>query len=147
MAAKGELKKLEEVLDGAGATAAGARGAAWHLVHLPSTRHMMDQHDRHWRPADKGGSDVAVPAARAIRAAVEGPMAALDERPRPGKTLTITAEAKARIKDLACRKAKELAYPYELGRRAFSPGHAREHGPAEGHGCLAKLTEFKQTGG
>jgi transposase len=48
------------------------------------------------------------------RAAVEGPMAALDERPRPGKAPTITAEAKAWIKDLACRKAKELAYPHEL---------------------------------
>ena len=33
------------------------------------------------------------------RAAVEGPMAALDERPQPGKAPTITAEAKAWIKD------------------------------------------------
>jgi transposase len=48
------------------------------------------------------------------RAAVEGPMAALDDRPPPGKAPTITAEAKAWMKDLACRKAKELRYPHEL---------------------------------
>ncbi len=52
------------------------------------------------------------------RAAVEGPMAALDDRPPPGKAPTITAEAKAWIADLACRKAKQLGYPHELWTRA-----------------------------
>src|SRR3954453_7482093 len=42
------------------------------------------------------------------RAVVEGPMAALDDRPRPGKEPTITIEAKAWLTSLACRKAKEL---------------------------------------
>src|SRR5258707_12925520 len=41
------------------------------------------------------------------RAVVEGPMAALDDRPRPGKEPTITIEAKAWLTSLACRKAKE----------------------------------------
>jgi transposase len=75
------------------------------------------------------------------RAAVEGPMAALDHRPPPGKAPTITAEAKAWIKDLACRKAKELGYPHELWTTRLLASHAREHGPAEGHGCLAKLAQ------
>jgi hypothetical protein len=48
------------------------------------------------------------------RALAYGPMAALDDRPRSGKEPTITAEAKAWIADLACRKARELGYPHEL---------------------------------
>src|SRR5690349_10096062 len=48
------------------------------------------------------------------RALAYGAMAALDDRPRPGKEPTITAEAKAWVVDLACRKAKEFGYPHEL---------------------------------
>ena len=48
------------------------------------------------------------------RAVVEGPMAALDARPRPGREPTITLEAKAWLVSLACRKAKDLGYPHEL---------------------------------
>ena len=54
------------------------------------------------------------------RAAVEGPMAALDDRPHPGKVSAITMEAKAWLTDLACRKAKEFGYP-SCGRRDFWP--------------------------
>ena len=75
------------------------------------------------------------------RALVYGPMAALDDRPRPGKEPTITAEAKAWVVDLACRKAKELGYPHELWTTRLLARHAREHGPAEGHACLAKLAQ------
>ena len=49
----------------------------------------------------------------------------------------MTAEAKAWVVDLACRKAKELGYPHELWTTRLLSGHAREHGPAEGHACLA----------
>jgi hypothetical protein len=75
------------------------------------------------------------------RALVYGPMAALDDRPRPGKGATITAEAKAWVVDLACRKAKELGYPHELWTTRLLARHAREHGPAQGHTCLAKLAQ------
>ena len=75
------------------------------------------------------------------RALAYGPMAALDDRPRPGKEPTITAEAKAWVVDLACRKAKELGYPHELWTTRLLARHAREHGPAEGHTCLAKLAQ------
>ena len=75
------------------------------------------------------------------RALVYGPMAAIDDRPRPGKGATITAEAKAWVVDLACRKAKELGYPHELWTTRLLARHAREHGPAQGHTCLAKLAQ------
>src|SRR5229473_4845629 len=75
------------------------------------------------------------------RALACGPMAALDDLPRPGKEPQITAEAKAWVADLACRKAKELGYPHELWTTRLLARHAREHGPAEGHPCLSKLVQ------
>src|SRR3981081_2703889 len=74
-------------------------------------------------------------------AVAEGPMAALDERPRPGREPTITLEAKAWLTSLSCRKAKGLGYPHELGTPRRLARHAREHGPAEGHPCLANLAQ------
>jgi transposase len=75
------------------------------------------------------------------RAVVEGPMAALDDRPRPGREPSITLEAKAWLVSLACRKAKELGYPHELWTTRLLASHAREHGPTEGHACLANLAQ------
>jgi len=75
------------------------------------------------------------------RALAYGPTAALDDRPRPGKEPTIKAAAKAWVVDLACRKAKELGYPHELWTTRLLARHAREHGPSEGHTCLAKLAQ------
>jgi hypothetical protein len=39
-------------------------------------------------------------------------LAALDDRPRPGKEPTITPEAKAWLVSLACDKAKDHGYPH-----------------------------------
>jgi len=75
------------------------------------------------------------------RALACGPLAALDDLPRPGREPRITAEAKAWIADLACRKAKELGYPHELWTTRLLARHAREHGPTEGHICLAELAQ------
>src|SRR5579863_10296719 len=75
------------------------------------------------------------------RALAYGPMAALDDRPRPGREPTITPEAKAWLVSLACRKAKDLGYPHELWTTRLLASHAREHGPAEGHACLANLVQ------
>jgi transposase len=75
------------------------------------------------------------------RALAYGPMAALDDRPRPGKEPAITAEAKAWLVSVACRKAKDLGYPHELWTTRLLARHAREHGPAEGHACLGKLVQ------
>jgi transposase len=75
------------------------------------------------------------------RAVVEGAMAALDDRPRPGREPSITLEAKAWLVSLACRKANDLGYPHELWTTRLLASHAREHGPAEGHACLANLAQ------
>jgi hypothetical protein len=50
---------------------------------------------------------------------------------------TITLEAKAWLTSLSCRKVKELGYPHELWTTRLLARHARDHGPAEGHPCLA----------
>src|SRR5450631_2191332 len=75
------------------------------------------------------------------RALAYGPMAALDDRPRPGKEPTITREARAWLVSLACRRAKDFGYPHELWTTRLLARHAREHGPAEGHACLGKLVQ------
>src|ERR1700751_2816653 len=75
------------------------------------------------------------------RALAYGPLAALDDRPRPGKEATITPEAKAWLVSLACDKAKDLGYPHELWTTRLLARHARERGPAEGHACLAHLAQ------
>ena len=69
------------------------------------------------------------------RAVAYGPLAALDDRPRPGKEPTITPEAKAWLVSLACDKAKEHGYPHELWTTRLLARHAREHGPTAGHEC------------
>src|SRR5271157_5845457 len=58
------------------------------------------------------------------RALAYGAMAALDDRPRPGKEPTITAEAKAWLVSLACRKAKDLGYPHEVSSE-FPPQRSK----------------------
>src|SRR6267143_1900457 len=70
-----------------------------------------------------------------------GPLTALDDRPRPGKEPIITPEAKAWLVSLACDKAKEHGYSHELWTTRLLARHAREHGPATGHECLAKLVQ------
>jgi len=75
------------------------------------------------------------------RALAYGPLAALDDRPRPGKEPTITPEAKAWLVSLACDKAKDHGYPHELWTTRLLARHARERGPKAGHRCLAHLVQ------
>jgi len=75
------------------------------------------------------------------RALAYSPLAALDDRPRPGKEPTITPEAKAWLVSLACEKAKEHGYPHELWTTRLLARHARENAPAAGHECLAGLVQ------
>jgi transposase len=75
------------------------------------------------------------------RALAYGALAALDDRPRPGKEPTITPQAKAWLVSLACAKAKDHGYPHELWTERLLARHAREHGPALGHRCLARLVQ------
>lgn len=75
------------------------------------------------------------------RAMADGVLAALEDRPRPGREPVITAEARAWLVDLACRKAKDLGYPHEVWTTRLLAEHARTHGPAAGHGCLSELAQ------
>src|ERR1700761_869847 len=75
------------------------------------------------------------------RALGYGPLAAIEDRPRPGKEPVITPEAKAWLVSLACDKAKEHGYPHELWTTRLLARHAREHGPTAGHACLADLVQ------
>src|ERR1700719_2717125 len=68
------------------------------------------------------------PSFFAVRAMAYGALAALDDRPRPGKEPTITPEAKAWLVSLACDKAKEHGYPHELWTTRLLARHARERG-------------------
>ena len=45
------------------------------------------------------------------------------------------------MESLACRKAKELGYPHDLWTTRLLARHAREHGAAAGHDCLANLVQ------
>src|SRR6184192_1244200 len=75
------------------------------------------------------------------RALAYGPLAAIEDRPRPGKEPIITPEAKAWLVSLACDKAKEHGYPHELWTTRLLARHAREYVPAAGHECLATLVQ------
>jgi transposase len=75
------------------------------------------------------------------KAVAFGPLGALSDLPRPGRERRITDEAKSWLVSLACRKAKELGYPHELWTTRLLARHAREHGPAAGHACLANLAQ------
>lgn len=66
------------------------------------------------------------------RAMAHGVLAALDDRPRPGREAVITVEARAWLVELACRKTKELGYPREVWTTRLLTRHARDHGPAAG---------------
>ena len=68
------------------------------------------------------------------RAMAYGALAALDDRPRPGKEPGRSRrEAKAWLVSLACDKAKEHGYPcMNCGRHRLLARHARERGPASG---------------
>ena len=75
------------------------------------------------------------------RALAHGVMAALDDSARPGREPVITAEARAWLVDLACRKAKEFGYPHEVWTTRLLAEHARTHGPSAGHACLSDLVQ------
>src|SRR3974390_3203543 len=70
-----------------------------------------------------------------------GIMAALDDSPRPGREREITTEASTWLVSLACRKAKDVGYPHELWTTRLLARHARDHGPAAGHVCLARIVQ------
>lgn len=75
------------------------------------------------------------------RAVAYGALAALDDRPRPGKEPVITPEAKAWLVSLACDKAKQHGYPHELWTTRLLARHAREFARRAGHDCLCHVVQ------
>ena len=77
------------------------------------------------------------------RAMAYGALAALDDRPRPGKEPTITPEAKAWLVSFwPATRPRSTAIRMNCGRHeAFGSPGARERGPAAGHECLARLAQ------
>lgn len=69
-----------------------------------------------------------------------GPLAALEDIPRPGRPAQIPPEARAWVVSLACQKPKELGYPEELWTTRLLAAHVREHAPTAGYPSLAKLS-------
>ena len=76
-----------------------------------------------------------------LRAVRLGVLASLDDSPRPGKAPDMTAEARAWLVSLACRKARELGYPHELWTTRLLARHAREHAASAGHPSLANIVQ------
>jgi len=70
------------------------------------------------------------------RALAYGPLMAL-RPPQTGQGANDTPEAKAWLVSLACDKARITAIARVWTTRLLAR-HAREHGAAAGHGCLAK---------
>lgn len=68
-----------------------------------------------------------------------GPLTAIDDLPRSGRRPDIIEAARTWLIGEACVKAKERGYPHELWTLRLLAVHAREHGPAAGHACLAEL--------
>jgi hypothetical protein len=74
---------------------------------------------------------------RRFRPLASGPIAALDDR--PGKEPKITAEAKAWLVLLACRKATDLGYSHELCTTRLLAHRARSMGQRRATPALDKL--------
>jgi hypothetical protein len=71
------------------------------------------------------------------RAVAEGPRAALDDCPRPGREEPSYHAGSESLVDVAVAPEGERA---GVTTRLLAR-HAREHGPAEGHPCLANLAQ------
>ncbi len=69
-----------------------------------------------------------------------GPLAALDDLPRPGKPRTITPEARTWLVNLACQKPKDLGYSFELWTNRLLADHARRQCIKAGQPSLLTIT-------
>ena len=68
-----------------------------------------------------------------------GAIAALNDLPGRGRKPTISAEARAWLVSIACRKPTELGYPHERWTTALLAKHVRQHCVEAGYPCLQHL--------
>ena len=73
------------------------------------------------------------------RAVAEDPMAALDDRPRPGREPSITLEAKALVDVVVAPEGERAGLPARIADHAAARPPRSRAGPAEGHPYLADL--------
>src|SRR5204863_2049472 len=74
--------------------------------------------------------------AKALELGVRG---ALPDFPGRGRRPALSAEARAWVVALACRKPKDLGYAQELWTTRLLARHVRRHGVAAGHADLQHL--------
>ena len=76
------------------------------------------------------------------RALAYGPLVALDDRPRPRQRADNHAAGQGLVGLLGVRQGQgEHGYPHELWTTRLLAAMPREHGPAAGHRCLARLVQ------
>lgn len=68
-----------------------------------------------------------------------GPLNALDDLPRSGRSATITDDDKAYVKHIACYKPLDFGYPEELWTQSKLAKHIREHCIADGYPNLVSV--------
>jgi len=73
------------------------------------------------------------------RVTAVGPLKAIDDLPRSGRPPDIAEAARTWLIGEACAKPKDRGYPHELWTLRLLAAHARCHGPAAGHACLAEV--------
>lgn len=111
---------------------------AHHVERSAIILHLADQHD-----VSEVAARLCIDRQRVTRCLhrvmAVGPLEAIDDLPRSGRRPDITEAARTWLIGEACVKAKERGYPHELWTLRLLAVHAREHGPAAGHACLAEL--------
>ena len=111
---------------------------AHHVERSAIILHLVDQHD-----VSEVAAKLRIDRQRVTRCLhrvmAVGPLEAIDDLPRSGRRPDITEAARTWLIGEACVKAKERGYPHEIWTLRLLAMHAREHGPAAGHACLAEL--------
>jgi transposase len=111
---------------------------AHHVERSAIILHLADWHD-----ASEIAARLRIDRQRVTRCArrvtAVGPLKAIDDLPRSGRPPEIGEVARAWLIGEACVKAKDRGYPHELWTLRLLAAHARGHGPAAGHHCLAEL--------
>lgn len=120
------------------ALARSRTAAAHHVERSAIILHLADRRD-----ASEIAATLHIDRQRVTRCArrvlAVGPLKAIDDLPRSGRQPEITEAARTWLIGEACVKARERGYPHELWTLRLLAAHAREHGPAAGHTCLAEL--------
>lgn len=70
------------------------------------------------------------------KAVIFGPLKALQDLPRKGRSPTITDDAKSWVLSVACRKPLDFDYAHETWTYSLLIKHVRKHCKEQGHPCL-----------